>query len=344
MSGLDPIRLCKTLTYLLRHGARGAGLVPDGEGWFSVDQVARVTSGVIRKTVRPEDVREIARRFGGGRFDVEERRIRPSSGEAPHRHELGGPDILYHAAPAGSLEEFRARGALVGHAGAQVHLSRTEAHAWRVAHRQWEEPVVLFVDASRARRDGERFERTRVGQYYVPRLPLRYVLNLRDRFAEQTSAGGFVVDWTGGVPRIALIRVARRTNVTWEVAKGKLEPGETPDDAAVREVREEMGVLSPLKVSRSLGTVRYGFSTPEGDPRLKTIYLYLLEVEGDVGEFRPARGEGIDAVRWFSVDEALNVLAHPSLRSAIGRLLGALEDRARELGVPLPPASLEAAG
>ena len=201
--------------------------------------------------------------------------------------------------------------------------------------RQWDDPVVLYVDAARARRDGVQFERTRAGHYVTRCVPVRHVLNLREGFAEQASAGGFLVDWRTGAPRIALIRVCRRGGSTWEVAKGKIEAGEAPSQAAVREVREEMGVASDVHVHGELGTIRYGFCTPDGAPRLKTIYLYMLEVHGDLAAFSPATGEGIDDVRWFALEEALASLAHPSLRASIGRLLGALEDRAAELGVPM---------
>jgi putative RNA 2'-phosphotransferase len=343
--GLDLPRLSRTLHFLLRHGAGAAGLGPDAEGWYPVDDVARAVSVSIRRPVAGADVHAAAERYGGARFELAEGRIRAREAPAeripgqtpPTRPQPGGPDLLYHAAPRGRLRAIAQRGALVHPHGGALHFSRLEAHAWRVAHRQWEDPVVLYVDAARARRDGAVFERTRSGQYSASSVPLRHVLNLRDGFAEQASAGGFLVDWSSGAPRIALIRVTRRGGATWEVAKGKLEPGEPPMTAAVREVCEEMGVRSPISVSGQLGTIRYGFSTPDGSPRLKTIHLYVLETPEAACGFAPAREEGIDAVRWFDLDDAIASLAHPSLRSAIGRLLAALETRAAELGIALSP-------
>jgi hypothetical protein len=73
---------------------------------------------------------------------------------------------------------------------------------------------------------------------------------------------------------------------------------------------------------------------------LKTIHLYLLELSEAVVDFKPAEGEGIDSVMWFSLEETLEVLAHPSLRMSIGRLLDALADRATELGFVVPDESL----
>lgn len=330
--GLDPFRLSRTLTWLLRYGPPAAGLVAAPDGSFPIDAVAAAASLSLSRPVSAEDVTQAVATHGSGRFQVREGRIRaaaPGGGEGP------GPDILYHAVPRTRLADYVSRGMVAAPSGGPVHLSRAEGHAWRVAWRHWDDPAVLFVDAARARRDGLRFSRSRSGQFLTHRIPTRHVLNLRDGFAEQASAGGFLVDWSHGTPRVALIRVNRRTGSTWEVAKGKIEAGEAPDRAAVREVGEEMGVEDTITVTRSLGTVRYGFSTPEGHPRLKTIYLYVLEVDGPPEGFHPSAREGIEQVRWFDVFDAVDMLTHPSLRGAVGRLLAALEDRAEELGLKL---------
>jgi RNA:NAD 2'-phosphotransferase (TPT1/KptA family)/ADP-ribose pyrophosphatase YjhB (NUDIX family) len=353
--GLDLPRLSRTLHTLLQQRTPPPELTPDATGGWPLDVVARVLSASIRRPVTPEDVRRAVESAPQGRFAASEGRLMPRRAEPPPARPRdprnarpaqraaprgapppsAGPDILYHATSRERLAHVRERGGLFAGAQGPVHLSRTEAHAWRVAHRQWEDPLVLYVDAARARREGLRVERTRSGHYAAERIPVRHVLNLREGFAEQASAGGFLVDWQGGAPRVALIRVGRRGGATWEVAKGKLEPGETPAAAAAREVREEMGIGCAIRVSAEVGSIRYGFSTPDGSPRLKTIYLYVLEAEGPC-EFRPASGEGIDDVRWFALQEALDALAHPSLRSAIGRLVSALGDRAEELGLPRP--------
>lgn len=338
MAGLDLNRLSNTLSYLLRHGAGSAGLSADEDGWYCAGEVATATSRVIHRGVTEQEVLVTASRYGGGRFEIEGARLRVggcgwSRGMSP------GPDILYHATPKGRVDAFLRQGELAHATGAAIQLARCEGHAWRVAHRQWEDPVVLYVDAARARREGVHFEGTRTGHFLARSVPIRHVLNLREGFAEQASAGGFLVDWSTGAPRIALIRVCRRGGSTWEVAKGKIEAGEAPQEAAIREVREEMGVEATLHVRGEVGTIRYGFSTPDGSPRLKTIYLYVLEAATNVKTFEPALGEGIDAVRWFALDEALAALAHPSLRASIGRLLGALEDRAEQLGLRMATGS-----
>ena len=342
MSGLDFQRLSKTIEYLLRH-PDPTGLVADAEGWFGLDDVASVVGRTIRRAVCAEHVSFASTRFGSARVQVQGVRLRVSTCIAVDRN--GGPDLLFHAAPRVRLEEYQAEGRLRANHGMGIHLSRSESAAWRVAHRSFADPVVLFVDAVRARRDGVQFARAREGLYTTPEVPIRHVLNLRQGFAEQASAGGFVVEWSTGAPRIALIRVARRNGATWEVAKGKLEAGESPEVAAVREVQEEMGFLADVTHVRQVGSVRYGFYTREGAPRVKTISIFLMEVSGPGTGFLPAASEGIEEARWFAIQEALSVLSHPSLRGTLGRLIQALDARAAELGlapVSVPRAEAEA--
>jgi len=146
------------------------------------------------------------------------------------------------------------------------------------------------------------------------------VLNLRRGYAEQHSAGGFLFRDRGHGPELALVSCTRRSGTTWEIAKGKLEPGESPEQAAVREVREEMGLDATPEILRSLGVVRYGFQTPEGQPRLKSMFVYLMRLDPAPERFRPASGEGIGEVRWFPVSEACRLVQHPSLVEILAEL------------------------
>ncbi len=338
-SQVDAARLSRALLRMLRHGLNESGLVAEPDGWFAVEPVAAAVSIALKVEVVVADL-ESSRRFGGVRWEIEAGRIRIfSEGREERPRVSDGPDILYHVVARDRIAEIRRSGQLCGSQGRPLSMARQEDQAWRIGHRRWDDPVVLYIDAARARRDGLRFSRSRSGQYQVPGVPLRHVLNLRENFGEQASAGGFLVDWSQGEPRVALVRVSRRSGVTWEVAKGKIEHGELPERAAIREVREEMGINVGLTVRGSLGTIRYGFSTPDGQPRLKTIYLYLLEADDVITSFTPAKGEGIEAVRWFPLEEAIRLLTHPSLRGSIGRLLSVLEERAVELDLSREAAS-----
>lgn len=250
-----------------------------------------------------------------------------------HRHsESGGeqpPDILYHATTIARAERARSAGALEVGRGQPVFLSESEEAAWRVAHRQADAPCVLFVDAARARRDGHRFERVRPGLWQVGPVPVRHVLNLHPGFAEQASAGGFLLYEGERGPELALIRVGRRVGSTWEVAKGKIEPFETPAQACLREISEEMGLpeerLAEMEILGQIGKVRYGFQTPSGEPRLKTLFLYLIRATSRWSDFAPSEHEAILEVAWFPPREAARLVHHRSLRPLMEELCRRLE-------------------
>jgi len=239
---------------------------------------------------------------GGGGYNGARRR-----GASP-------PDILYHATTRHRAGKARVSGVLEVSGGRPVYLSRSESQAWQVAHRNAEQPQVLYIDVARARRDGCHFERNRHGLWQCRAVPVRHVLNLRQGFAEQISAGGLPVYSSDKGPLIALIRVKRPHSSTWEIAKGKLEPGEPPHTAAMREVREEMGYPLELAISEDLGAVRFGFYTPDGEPRLKTLHLYLMDTPHQIVDFEPALLEGIQEVGWFTPREAARIVTHRSLK------------------------------
>jgi 8-oxo-dGTP pyrophosphatase MutT (NUDIX family) len=265
--------------------------------------------------------------------DRTRRGAREKRGELP-------PDILYHATSRARVRRVFETGSLTVDGGRPVFLSRTEEQAWQVAHRGGGDPFVLVVDASRARRGGCRFSLNRQGLWLAPAIPLAHLLNLHPDYGEQVSAGG-IPTWFGpDGPQVCLIRVARRHGATWEVAKGKLETGETPAQTAVREVQEEMGFHAELQVRLPLGAVRYGFLTPEGAPRLKTLHMYLMESAERFSDFQPADKEGVVDVGWFPPAEAERMVVHRSLRPLLRQVRELLDAGAlREVQDPLAPAA-----
>ena len=204
-------------------------------------------------------------------------------------------------------------------------MSVHENQAWQVAHRQREDPRILVIDASRAQRAGVHFNRSRQGLWQAKSIPSRFLLNTLDGYGEQVSAGGFPLYLGENGPELLLIRVRRRSGVTWEVAKGKLEPGETPWQAAIREVQEEIGCEMELKVDSNMGFIRYGFRTPDGSPRLKTVHIYLLSTPSRSVDFVPAGAEGIEDVAWFTPEQAVKAVAHRSLRPMVWTICRHLE-------------------
>ena len=320
MSTLDLIQISKTMAFLLRHRPEVGGLKLDEHGWVDLAALASALTRMLRVEVCEGTVTGIVNESEVLRFEIREGRIRATRQKRNNRSQ--SPDIIYHAATQQQVDQYVAQRKVELPGSRSISLSTDEPQAWRAAHRLGPHPRVLYVDASRARRHGVRFQRNRrTGLYQTRSIPTSDVLNLLPKYAEQLSAGGIPVSrGPEGQPRMALIRVARRSGVTWEVAKGKLEPGETPEHAGVREVCEEMGLDVDLRVVCEVGLVRYGFMAPGGLPRLKTVHLYLMEPLSPIETaFRPSTREGIGEVQWFTPDEACRAVTHSSLIPAMRR-------------------------
>ncbi len=114
----------------------------------------------------------------------------------------------------------------------------------------------------------------------------------------------------------------RRRSARWaaqgrlELPKGKLEPGETIEDAALREVREEMGIDGELEVLAALSKNHYCFRTPDGSSVFKTVHYFLLGAAVEP-TFSPRREEGIVSVEWWPGPRAIQQVAFPNLRPVL---------------------------
>jgi 8-oxo-dGTP pyrophosphatase MutT (NUDIX family) len=143
---------------------------------------------------------------------------------------------------------------------------------------------------------------------------------------EETSAGGIVVDVDGVPPRAAVIaRVNRAGRVEWCLPKGHLESGETPEQAAVREIAEETGILG--RVVGSLGTIDYWFSA-EGRRVHKMVHHYLLlAIGGTLTVEDDPDQEAVD-VAWVPLTELGALLAFPNERKIAKEASAKLADSA----------------
>src|SRR3954466_8510014 len=86
-----------------------------------------------------------------------------------------------------------------------------------------------------------------------PRRPITGLMT-NEGAEPPTHAGGVVIEGSGTDVRVLLVR-GSRAPYPWVLPKGHIERGETPEDAARREVQEEAGV--DAEVSRDLGTVSF---------------------------------------------------------------------------------------
>jgi 8-oxo-dGTP diphosphatase len=110
------------------------------------------------------------------------------------------------------------------------------------------------------------------------------------------AAGGIVLR-RGETPLIAVVRLGKRNE--WVLPKGKLDDGETPRDAAEREVLEETG--HEVSVHEFLGTLVY-----ESGGRSKVVHYWRMETNGEqVYELM----DDVKAVEWLPLDAAVERLS-----------------------------------
>jgi len=108
--------------------------------------------------------------------------------------------------------------------------------------------------------------------------------------SEVQAAGGVVVRTDG---RLAVVHRPKYDD--WSLPKGKLDPGESFEDAAVREVEEETGLRCRLR--DELEPMSYA----DRKGRAKVVRWWRMEIVAE----RPFRADNeVDALVWWTVGEA----------------------------------------
>ncbi len=138
------------------------------------------------------------------------------------------------------------------------------------------------------------------------------VRHQRSRVA--TAAGGVVVREGASGPEVVL--AGRVADGSWVFPKGTPDHGETIEETALREVREETGL--EIRITRPLGTMEYQFAAA-GLRVHKLVHFFAMEAIG--GDLTRHDAE-YDDVRWVPVAEARRMLSFDSYREVLDRLLG----------------------
>ncbi len=134
----------------------------------------------------------------------------------------------------------------------------------------------------------------------------------------ERSAGGVVVR-DGEVVVIVPTRRAADGSKVLCLPKGHLDPGETSQQAATREVREETGLSAELV--KDLGEVRYWYRR-DGRSVPKSVAFFLFRyLSGDTAD----HDDEVEEVRWMDLREAPNALSYQGEREVARRALAALE-------------------
>lgn len=124
------------------------------------------------------------------------------------------------------------------------------------------------------------------------------------------AAGGVVLRrGPNGDLEVALVH--RPDHADWSFPKGKLREGETEEEAALREVKEETGLS--CRLGRRLGAIRYR----DRNGRNKIVRYWTMAPVS--GSFKPT--SEIDAFEWAPVDEAARVLTYAHDRALLASAL-----------------------
>jgi len=133
------------------------------------------------------------------------------------------------------------------------------------------------------------------------------------RTVEQISAGGVAFRENGSDFEVAIILA--KPGLRWQLPKGIIDKGETPEVAALREVREEAGIETELL--SEIETIEYWYVGDNRGERVrfhKLVHFFLLRyTSGDVADHDFEVAEA----RWVKTEEALRILAFKSEKSIV---------------------------
>lgn len=130
---------------------------------------------------------------------------------------------------------------------------------------------------------------------------------------EQVSAGGAAFRRVGSDYEIAIVAV--NPSGRWQLPKGIVDEGETPETAALREVREEAGIEA--EIVDKIETIEYWYFGANKGERVrfhKFVHFYLMKyVSGNVDD----HDHEVSESRWVSYNDAIRMLAFKSEKETV---------------------------
>jgi 8-oxo-dGTP diphosphatase len=137
------------------------------------------------------------------------------------------------------------------------------------------------------------------------------------QYSSEYSAGGVVYRPNGNSFDVALIYRTRHDD--WSIPKGHIEAGESREQAALREIKEETGL--DVRIVSPIGEAVYFFRKRGGDLVRKTVYHYLMEAL--TTELGKPNWEVTEA-RWVPITEARSLLSYEKDREMIDKAIDVL--------------------
>ena len=138
--------------------------------------------------------------------------------------------------------------------------------------------------------------------------------------SEQISAGGVLYRQTPHGLEVCLI--AKHAGRVWALPKGRLDTGESPEEAAVREVLEETG--HGARIVERVGSIEYEFLWKSNNTIYhKNVTYFLMALERADAQ---ARDSEADEVAWVALSEAARRVTHENERSIVKKARQRLEN------------------
>ncbi|MFH0803226.1 MAG: reverse transcriptase-like protein [bacterium] len=135
----------------------------------------------------------------------------------------------------------------------------------------------------------------------------------------QVSSGGVVYKKEGSQYKVCLI--AKKGGRIWALPKGRVEPGETPEETAYREVREETGFVA--EVREKIDEINYYFYWKDNQTLYhKIVFFYLMPLKEEVFHGRDSEA---DIVRWHTLGEAYRMLTYLNEKEVMRKAQKALQ-------------------
>ncbi len=130
---------------------------------------------------------------------------------------------------------------------------------------------------------------------------------------DQFSAGGVALRDDDGELKVAIVLML--PEMRWQLPKGVIDPGETAEEAALREVREEAGIDCELVAP--IRRIEYWFNTSRDGEAIrvhKFVNFFLMRyISGHVSD----HDHEVAEARWVSVKDALEMLVFESEREVV---------------------------
>ena len=153
----------------------------------------------------------------------------------------------------------------------------------------------------------------------------------------EISAGGVVLRQVSGVWQVALIEPQkeapqlaktprRRSRAVLALPKGLLDPGEKPQAAAIREVREETGIVAEPVTKLSDNKYVYVRTWGDGTRVFKIVSFYLMRyVSGEIDNLTADMRIEVKQALWVPLADAASQLAYSNERKVLRQAQDYLE-------------------